>query len=218
MFFTTVLCVSFWKTRDGCSHAGWARNQWTKRCRLRTISPSCHWVLSHKSSQVVLAKLINVPHHLPYLKCTTRCMYLQCMPLVHFQDLWTNTCGLVGVARAFGSVMHVQQSVKCEKEGKMYALCWKSSRMWARFRTAQNAKIWSFLKTATCFICFARCCCSLSYSSFLTRTSQRWNCIYALSSPFSRQAPSSFFLAPITFCHFDIVTMRPLASLQRWER
>ena len=87
---------------------------------------------------------------------------------------------------------------KCEKEGKAYALRWKSSRMWARFRTAQNAKIWWFLKTTTRFICYARHCCSLSYSSFSMRTSQRWGCIYILSSPFSRQAPSSFFLAPIT--------------------
>ena len=67
------------------------------------------------------------------------------------------------------------------------------------FWTAQNAKIWSFLKTTMRFICFARCCCSLLYSSFSTRTSRRWGCIYLLSSPlFSHQAPSSLFLAPTT--------------------
>ena len=75
---------------------------------------------------------------------------------------------------------------------------WKSLKMRARFWTPQNAKIWSFIKMTTHFICFARCCCSLSDSLFLTRTSQRWGCIYTLSSPFSCQAPSSFFFAPIT--------------------
>ena len=72
-------------------------------------------------------------------------------------------------------------------EGKAYALSWKSLRMWARFRTAQNAKIWSFLKTTTRFICFVRRCCSFSYSSFSTRTSRRWGCMYA--PPFSHQDP-----------------------------
>ena len=148
-----------------------------------------------------------------------RCTYLQCMPCAHLRDLWTNTCGLVGVAHAFGLVSHacVTKCEKCEKEGKVYTLRWKSLRMWACFWTAQNAKIWSSLKTTTRFICFARCCCSLSYSSFLMWTSRHWSCIYAPSSPFSHQAPSSFFLALITFCH-DVMTMRPLASLQRWER
>ena len=31
----------------------------------------------------------------------TRCKYSQCMPRAHLYDLWTNTCGLVGVVRAF---------------------------------------------------------------------------------------------------------------------
>jgi len=99
-------------------------------------------------------------------------MYSQCMPRAHLHDLWTNTCGLVGVAHAFGLVGHAcaAKCEKCEKEGKAYALRWKSSRMRARFRTAQNAKIWSFLKTTMRFICFARRCCSLSYLSFSTRT------------------------------------------------
>ena len=150
----------------------------------------------------------------------TRCTYSQCMPHVHLHDLWTNMCGLVGVACAFGMVGHAcaTKCEKCEKEGKMYALHWKGSRMWARFRTAQNAKIWTSLKTTTHFICFARRCCSLSYSLFSMQTSRRWSWIYALSSPFLRQAPSSFFLPPITFCHFDVMTMRRLAPLQHWER
>ena len=123
------------------------------------------------------------------------------MPRVHLHDVWTNTCGLVDVARAFGLVGYAcaTKCEKCEKEGKAYALHWKSSRMRACFWTAQNAKIWSFIETTTRFICFARRCCSLSYSSFSTRTSRRLGCIYTLSSPpFSCQAPTSFFLAPIT--------------------
>ena len=74
-----------------------------------------------------------------------RCTYSQCMPCAHLRDLWTNTCGLVGVARAFGLVSHAcaTKCEKCEKEGKVYTLRWKSLRMWARFWTAQNAKIWS---------------------------------------------------------------------------
>ena len=113
------------------------------------------------------------------------------MPRAHLHDFWTNTCGLVGVAHAFGLVGHAcaTKCEKWEKEGKAYALRWKSSRMWTHLRTAQNAKIWSFINMTTCFICFARCCCSLSYSSFSVRTSQRWGCNYALSSPpFSHQA------------------------------
>ena len=142
---------------------------------------------------------------------TTRCTYSQCMPPAHLHDLWTNTCGLAGVAHAFGTVGHAcaMKCEKCEKEGKMYALRWKSLRMRARFQTAQNTKIWSSLKMTTRFICFARRCC----------------CIYTLSSlPFSRQAPSSRFLAPSfprshhNFCYFDVATMRPLVLLQHWEQ
>ena len=113
-------------------------------------------------------------------------------PSAHLPDLWTNTCGLllVGVARAFETVGHACVT-KCEKEGKAYVLRCKSSRTWARFRTAQNARILSFLKATTRFICFATRCCSHSYSSFSTRTSWRCGCIYALSSlPFSSQSPT----------------------------
>ena len=120
---------------------------------------------------------------------------------------------ILRMARAFGTVGHAcaMKCKKCEKEGKAYALHWKGLKMWVRFRTAQNAKIQSILKTTTHFICFTRCCCSLSYSSFSTQTSRRWGCIYALSSHlFSHQTPSSFFLAPIT-------TFAILTSWQ-WDR
>ena len=107
------------------------------------------------------------------------------MPSAHLYDLWTNTCGLVCVARAFGLVGHAcaTKCEKCEKEGKAYALRWKSSRMWARFLTAQNAKIWWFLKMTTRFICFARRYCSHSlvhlrsvFSVFIVTTSKWQSC------------------------------------------
>ena len=134
----------------------------------------------------------------------TRCTYSQCMPRAHLYDLWTNTCGLVGVAHAFeigsGTVGYAcaTKCEKCEKEGKAYPLGWKSSRMRARFRTAQNAKIWSFLKMARRFICFA-------WRLLLSRTRRSRRGLHGLeaaftlsSPPFSRQAPSFFFLASIT--------------------
>ena len=112
----------------------------------------------------------------PLLCCITRCTYSQCMPRMHLDDLWTNMCGLllVGVAHAFGTVGHAcaTKCEKCEKEGIVYVLHWKSLRMWARFRTSHNARIWSFLKTTMHFICSARPCCSLLYSSFSMWTSQ----------------------------------------------
>ena len=124
------------------------------------------------------------------------------------QHVW-----LVGVAHAFGLVGHA----KCNKRSVKSVRRRQSVRITLRVRKCEyifelhNAKIWSFIKTTTHFIRFARCCCSLSYSLFSMRASRHWGCIYALSSPpFSRQAPSSFFLAPITA--FAILT------LWQWDR
>ena len=153
----------------------------------------------------------------------TRYKYWQCMPPVHLHDLWTNTCRLLleGIAHALRwSVMNATKCEKCE-EGKAYILLWKSSRMLACFRTAQNVRIWLFLKTAMRFICFTRRCYSLSYSLFSTRTSQHYGCLYTLFSSVCvpGSSPSSFLRTPITiFGLFDIATMRQLAPLQRWER
>ena len=107
---------------------------------------------------------------------------------------------------------------KCEKEGKAYALRWKSSKMQACFWTPQNAKMWSFLKMTTRFICFARHCYSLSYSSFSTWTSRRWGCIYALSYPFSRQAlalPSSLPSQLLPFWRRDKETASTATALRK---
>ena len=48
----------------------------------------------------------------------TRCTYSQCMLRAHLHDLWTNTCGLVGAACAFGTVGHASATncEKCEKD------------------------------------------------------------------------------------------------------
>ena len=85
-----------------------------------------------------------------------------------------------------------------------------------QFRTAQNARIWLFLKTTTCFICFARCWCSHLYSLFLTPTSWR-GCNYALSSlPFSRQIPSSSSLPSqfLPFCRCNNETASAATALR----
>ena len=90
------------------------------------------------------------------------------------------------------SVMHGQRSVK--RKAKCTHYVETEQRNWAGF---WNEKIWSFLKTTTRFICFASSCCSLFHSSFSTRTSRCWGCIYALSSPqFLHQALALSFLLP----------------------
>ena len=90
--------------------------------------------------------------------------------------------------------MHVQQTKcwrceKCEKEGKAYALRWMSLKMRACFWTAQNVRIWSFIKTTTRL-----------YSSLSTRLLNHTALWLHLCSVFSVFAPgsSSFFLASIT--------------------
>ena len=126
------------------------------------------------------------------------------MPRAHLNYLWTNTCGLVS-RRGRGMCMGLS-STKCEKceEGKAYVLRWKSFEdVSAVSNRTERARIWSFLKTTTRFIGFARRCCSLSYSSFSTRTSRRCGCIYALCLLFrfrarilalSSSLPSQFLL------------------------
>ena len=85
------------------------------------------------------------------------------------------------------------------------------SRMWGRFRTAQHTtQGYEFFKTTARFICYARRCCSLSYSSFLTRTSRRCGCIYALCLLIRFRA-RFLALSSCSHHHFVVATMRPLA-------
>ena len=140
---------------------------------------------------VYFATVLTQLYHVEYIYSAniyTRCTYLQCMPRVHLNDFWTNRCGLVGMTHPFGTVGHAcaTKCEKCEKEGKAYALCWKSLRMWACLRIAQNAKIWWFLKTTTHFIA------TLDAAALSHRSPRGLHgCIYALSSPpISRQAPT----------------------------
>ena len=102
-------------------------------------------------------------------------------------------------------VVHVQQSVKSVRRGaeRTYVLHWKSSRMWARFQTTPNVRIWSFLKTTMHFNCFARPCCSLSYSSFSTRTLRHCGCIYAfcILFHFRTRLLASSLLPSQFWCH-----------------
>ena len=134
-----------------------------------------------------------------------RCTYSQCMPCTHLHDLWTNMCGLllVGVARALGTVGHAcaTKCERCEKEGKAYVLVWECECVFEPHRTQGYG---SFGKTTTCFSCFARGCCSLSYSSLSTWTSRCCCCIYALSSfPFCARLQALSSLLPPPFWHCD---------------
>ena len=138
---------------------------------------------------------------------------------VHLNDLWTNMC-CVDLVSTHGTCfwdcrfMHVQQSVKIVRRAKHMYYIERVSQIWVRFRTAQNARIWSFLKKTRCYICFTRLCCSL-----LMWTSRRCGCIYALCLLFHFRA--RLLALPCShhnFCHFVIATMRPLAPLQCWER
>ena len=140
--------------------------------------------------------------------------------LPHLHNLWTNTCGLVGVAHAFGLVGHACTTNEVWKvwEGRQRVRIMLKVflRMRVHFRTAQNVKTWPFIKTTTCCTCFTRlCCCSLSYSSFLMQT--RWGCIYTLSSPpFLCQAPSSSLLPSqlLPFWHCDNETASAATALR----
>ena len=160
------------------------------------------------------------------------------MTHAHLHDIWINTCGywLVGMACAFRSCMCIASfpgscvggahmslgmrlacATKCkkfEKEGKAYVL---SLRMWACSWTTQNVRIWSFIKTTTCFISFTRHCCSLSYSSFSTWTSRCCGYIYILSSlPFSCKVPSSRSLPSqfLPFWRWDNETASTITALR----
>ena len=106
----------------------------------------------------------------------------------------------VGVARAFGTVglACAMKCEKCEKEGK-------GSKMWAHFWTAQNTKIWSFLKMTMCFIYFARRCCSLSHTHRSRRKLHGVVAAFTLCLLFcfrTRLLALSSSL-PTQFCHFE---------------
>ena len=127
---------------------------------------------------------------------------------VRLNDLWTNMCGLVSTCgTCFWDCrsVHVQRSVKSVMRVKCMYYIERVSWIWVRFRTAQNARIWSFLKKTTCYICYARCCCcSLVLIVLDTDFTALWLHLCSLSSlPFLRQAPSSSLLPSqfLPFCH-----------------
>ena len=94
----------------------------------------------------------------------TKCMYSQCMPRAHLNDLWTNMCRLVsrhGACFWDCRFVHVQRSVKSVRRAKRTYYVERVSRMWVRFHTTQNVRMWYFLKMTMHFVCYARHCCSL---------------------------------------------------------
>ena len=124
--------------------------------------------------------------------------------MTYLNNYWTETCVLllVGVAHAFGLVVHVQQKCeprnwRIEKDGKTFV---------ERVREFTGNVV---LKMAVRFLCFASRYSSLTYLSTSPRTSRGGSCVFnaSLSSfPFSCQSPGS--------SHFrhNFLTMTPLAS------
>ena len=113
------------------------------------------------------------------------------MPHMHLHDLWTNTCGLVsrcGTCFWDGSVMHVQRSVKSVRRKAKHTY----------YVEFENVSVFLNAKTTTCFICFPWHCCSLVLIILDADFTVLWLHFTLSSPPFSCQAPSSFFLTPIT--------------------
>ena len=136
-----------------------------------------------------------------YIRVLDLCICSVCLMCISMTFEPTHLLLLIDVARAFETPSHMQWSVKGWQN-----VCWKSLRMWPRFRTAQNMRIWSFRKMAMHCLCFLR-------------TSQDCDCIYALCLCFHFCASLLALSSSLTsqFCQFDIATMRLLllALLQR---
>ena len=85
------------------------------------------------------------------------------------------------------------RSCMCNKVWKVWeggqSIHWKGSRTWAQFWNTQITRIWSFLKTATHFICFASCCYSLS------RTHHSRYGLHGVVAAFMLSVLSSVFVA-----------------------
>ena len=70
------------------------------------------------------------------------------MPCTHLRDLWTNTCGLVGVARAFGLVGHACATNESVKSVRRQAKCmhyvervWECERVFKPHRTQRYGRL-----------------------------------------------------------------------------
>ena len=149
-----------------------------------------------------LSKALCYAQMCSYATCTICCLKLGvricnvCLARMH-------TLLLVGVAHAFGTVGHVQQSVGSVKDGKEYMYEW----VWGSERGSNTSLKWSFLETA--ILCFAsRCSLVLSIS---LQTSRGSGCILALCFCFRFHVS----LLTLITANFDVVTMRPLAPLQQ---
>ena len=136
--------------------------------------------------------------------------YSQFVPCAQLNNLWTGMWALVSVdmAHASGTVSHVRQSLS-------------SVRRIAKCTLKEFEEVTEVLNTALRFLCFPSCCSSLFYSLISPRTSRGSGSILAFCLHFRFWASllgRSSSLALQIFCHFDVVTMRPLAPLQHWER
>ena len=118
---------------------------------------------------------------------------------VYLNNLRTNTCVLVlvGVVHAFwymlldrSSMCKISVSQEIEESRKM------AKRL---LKELEDLQVWSFLKTAICFLSFARHCSSFLYSSTLPWTSRDGGYVwFSVYTSVLHQSPSSFFLTLVT--------------------
>ena len=110
--------------------------------------------------------------------------------------LWTDTCVLVLIRRhgmCFWPVVYVQRKWEQKIEKGM------AKRSLKEFK---DLLVWSFLKTAMNFLCFASCYFSLSCTY---QARHRLHGVVAVSLlPFSRQSPSSFFVTLVTIAELPL--------------
>ena len=137
---------------------------------------------------------------------------------MHLHDLWTNMCGLGGVACAFGwSVMHVQQ-MKCEKEGKAsVCITWKSLRMTSAFLNCTEREDMVVYQDDPRALFASLGVAALSHTHRSRRELHGVEAAFTLSSPpFSHQALSSSSLLSqlLPFWHRDNETANAATALR----
>ena len=159
-----------------------------------------------------------------FTQCTQLLSYTRCSHShAHLYDLWTNTCGLplVGIAHAFGTVSHAC-ATKCEVwEGRQSVRI--TLKEFENVSVLSNRTEREDMGVSQDDHVLYLLCLSLLLSLIIIILDMDFTALLlhlrSVSLPISWQAPSSFFLAPITsYGHFDVATMRLLALLQCWER
>ena len=139
--------------------------QVTRKLAESTRGAGNKWENQHRFQVLVSYKYSNAYY--------CRYTHSQCMPHAHLYDLWTNTCGLVSRLGTCFSVMHVYSLIPrlvygwvTHESGNEASMCNEIQQVWEgrqsirislkefenviAFWTAQNARMWSFIKMTTC--------------------------------------------------------------------